>query len=105
MIIELEATNASITPIYGKRLRVNLDDVDMSDIITSCGESEILDHIGISDVMGHYKTKEIIEEIGKEEALSVIKIQDAIDYYEIDNLLDVIGMAEAKAKWGLVEPE
>lgn len=105
MVIELEATSASITPIYGKKLRVNLNDVDMPNVIEECGQSDILDYIGIHEVMQHYTTKEIIDEIDADEALSVIKIKDAISYYEIDNLLDEIGMAEAKAKWGLVEPE
>lgn len=105
MILELEATNATIIPDYQKKLRVTLDDVDMDNVVKQCGQSDILNHIGISEVMQHYTNKEIIEGIGADEALSVIKIKDAISYYEIDCILDEIGMAEAKAKWGLVEPE
>ena len=105
MILELEATNVEIKPDYQKKLRVTLDDVSMGNVVEQCGQSGILDHIGIYEVMQHYTNKEIIKEIGEDEALSVIKITDAINYYEIDNLLDEIGMAEAKAKWGLVEPE
>ena len=105
MILELEATGASITPIYGKKLRVNLDDVNMENVVEQCGQSDILNYIGISEVMQHYTTKEIIDEIDADEALSAIKIKDAIEYYGIDEILDEIGMAEAKAKWGLVELE
>ena len=105
MCLEIECKEASIASRIN-RLSISIDGADISTLLEDIGYINVINEIGadtIIQTMGSKLAVEKIEEV--DDVLDYIPLSQAITFYGIDNLLDEIGMAEAKAKWGLVEPE
>jgi len=57
--LSLDCDSISINPSSHRRISVNLDSVD---------ESDVLNHFKLKDVIGHFGIAEVLDEIGIDEA-------------------------------------
>ena len=103
--LEIECKYASMRA-HPNYTSISIDDVNIGTLLEDIGYQNVINEIGadtIIQTMGSKLAVEKIEEV--DDVLDYISLSQVIAFYGTDDILDEIGMAEAKAKWGLVEPE